>query len=193
MNKMLLLLVLTTFLITGCTINDRNHNIAKGFEIAEESETKSVYKKPKYFVDKDMLNEHLNNAIKNRDYKESVFIVTCSVYYNDCATIEIDIDSFIDTNNTIKKLKFKEIEAKYISIEAPMYLWHNYSGKERIVSLSHDFFIMEKIEEINFESSQIQIPKGHGAVINYKINLNENYTSNFEGVGYFGLINVNKG
>ena len=105
MNKILILLTLTTLLITGCTINDKNHDIAEGFEIADKSGRTNVYEEKEYFPDEDMLSEYLGNAIENREHEESLFILTCSVKYQNCSTLEINLEDFKNTDNVAKSLE----------------------------------------------------------------------------------------
>lgn len=196
MNKILILLTLTTLLITGCTINDKNHNIAEGFEITDKSETTNVYEEKEYFPDEDMLSEYLDSAIENREHKESLFILTCSVKYQNCSTLEINLEDFKNTGNVAKNLEYKETKAEYISYpKEPYYIRHNFNNSEyKMISFSHEFFIFEDMKKVDFgENGNVAFPKGINVQTCYDLNINENYISKFADKGYFGLIAVDKG
>lgn len=193
MNKILLLLALTTLLITGCTINDKNHNIAEGFEIADKSETTNVYEEKKYFPDEEMLSEYLDRAIENREHEESLFILTCSVKYQNCSTLEINLADFKNTDNVVKYIEYKETKAKYISYpEEPSYKKRN--SKYNMINFFYEFFIFEDMKKVDFgENGNVAFPKGIHIQTFYDLNINKNYISKFADKGYFGLVAIDKG
>ena len=192
----LLLLTLITLLITGCTINDKNNDIAEGFEITNKSETTNVYKEKKYYPDEEMLSEYLNSAIENRKHEESLFILTCSVKYQNCSTLEINLEDFKNTDNIVKSLEYKETKAKNISYpEAPSYIKRNLSNSEyNMINFFYDFFIFEDIKKVDFgENGNVAFPKGIHIKTFYDLNINKNYISKFADKGYFGLVAIDKG
>ena len=191
----LLLLTLTTLLITGCTINDKNHDIADGFEIADKSGATNVYEEKEYFPDEDILSEYLDSAIENREYEESLFILTCSVKYQNCSTLEINLEDFKNTDNVIKSLEYKETKAKYISyLEEPSYIKRNLSNSEyNMINFFYEFFIFEDMKKTDFgENGNVAFPKGIHVKTFYDLNINKNYISKFADKGYFGLVAIDK-
>lgn len=193
MNKILILLTLTILLITGCKTNDKSHYIAEGFEIKDKSRTTNVYEEKKYFPDEAMLSEYLNSAIENREHEKSLFVLTCSVEYQNCSTLEINLEDFKNTDNVVKSIEYKETKAKYISYpEEPSYKKRN--SKYNMINFFYEFFIFEDMKKVDFgENGNVAFPKGIGIETFYQLNINENYISKFADKGYFGLVAIDKG
>lgn len=188
MNKILILLTLTILLITGCKTNDKSHYIEESFEMADIEE--------KYYPDEAMLSEYLNSAIENREHEESLFVLTCSVKYQNCSTLEINLEDFKDTNNVVKSIEYKETKAKYISYpKEPSYKKRNLSNSEyNMIDFFYEFFIFEDMKRVDFgENGNVAFPKGIHITTVYELNINKNFISKFADNGYFGLVAIDKG
>tara|TARA_E500000081_G_scaffold149041_1_gene175353 strand:+ start:211 stop:642 length:432 start_codon:yes stop_codon:yes gene_type:complete len=143
-----------------------------------------------------MLSEYLNSAIENRKHEESLFILTCSVKYQNCSTLEINLEDFKNTDNIVKSLEYKETKAKNISYpEAPSYIKRNLSNSEyNMINFFYEFFIFEDMKKVDFgENGNVAFPKGINVKTFYDLNINENYISKFADKGYFGLVAIDKG
>ena len=196
MNKILILLTLTILLITGCKTNDKSHYIAEGFEIKDKSRTTNVYEEKKYFPDEAMLSEYLNSAIENREHEKSLFVLTCSFEYQNCSTLEINLEDFKNTNNVIKSLEYKKTKAKYITYtREPSYIKRNLGNSEyNMIDFFYEFFIFEEMKKVDFgDNGNVAYPKGIQIQSIYELNINKNHISKFANKGYFGLVAIDKG
>ena len=187
MNKILILLTLTTLLITGCMTNDKSHYIAESFELADKEE--------KYYPNEDILSSYLNSAKENREYKESIFIITCSVLYKKCSTLEMDLNQF-NPKGEYTPVKYKETKAKYITYtKQPEYAMPDYITEDfKIIVLKYGFFILENYKELGTnESGYVLQPQGVNIENYYRLNINRNSVSMSANKGYFELIAIDKG
>lgn len=187
MNKILILLTLTTLLITGCMTNDKSHYVAENVEMTD--------KKEKYYPDKEILNEYLESAIKNREYEESIFIITCSVLYKDCSTLEMDLKQF-NPKGKYTPVKYKEAKAEYITYtKPPEYAMPDYITEDfKMIVLKYGFFILEDYKELGTnESGYVLQPQGVNIENNYRLDINRNSVSMSANKGYFGLVAIDKG
>ena len=186
MNKILILLTLTTLLITGCMTNDNSHYIAEDFQMADKEE--------KYVPDEDMLTSYLKSAKENREYEESIFIITCSVLYKKCSTLEMDLKQF-NPKGKYTTVKYKEDKAKYITYtKPPEYAMPDYMTEDfKMIVLKYGFFILEDYKKLGTnESGYVLQPQGVNIENNYRLDINRNSVSMSANEGYFELIAIDK-